>query len=128
MAFDRKAWNRAYRQRPEVKLRDSLYKRTKRSGVTKEELIKYSSTHSNTCDICKQPEKLNRTLSLDHCHKTGTFRGLLCANCNRALGLLKDDVSILELALNYLKHSEGHGRPEREFFGPGFMETKCLFR
>lgn len=41
-------------------------------------------------------------LALDHNHKTGKVRGLLCHNCNRALGLLKDDISLIEKAKNYL--------------------------
>lgn len=42
-------------------------------------------------------------LAIDHDHLTGTVRGLLCHNCNRALGLLKDDVKTLEKAIEYLK-------------------------
>lgn len=42
-------------------------------------------------------------LVVDHCHVVGHVRGLLCHNCNRALGLLKDDTSVLEKAIHYLK-------------------------
>lgn len=40
---------------------------------------------------------------LDHCHTSGKFRGWLCHNCNRALGLFKDKVDSLERAIDYLK-------------------------
>jgi hypothetical protein len=40
---------------------------------------------------------------VDHCHTTGAIRGLLCHNCNRALGLLKDDINVIKNAINYLE-------------------------
>jgi len=57
------------------------------------------------CDICKQPETygINKFLSVDHCHINNEIRGLLCNNCNRAIGLLKDNIIVLENAINYLK-------------------------
>jgi len=60
---------------------------------------------NNTCAICFKPEQSNRykTLCVDHCHTTGKIRGLLCSNCNRALGLLKDDRGNLQSAINYLE-------------------------
>lgn len=46
-----------------------------------------------------------KTLHVDHSHKTGKVRGLLCYNCNNGIGRLKDDVSVLEKAIAYLnKH------------------------
>jgi hypothetical protein len=61
------------------------------------------------CAICKMPETtLNRrhhnpqSLTVDHNHTTGVVRGLLCNNCNRAIGLLKDDTKILLAAVDYL--------------------------
>lgn len=61
------------------------------------------------CAICKQPEsvvdpksKKVRRLSVDHCHETGRVRGLLCHNCNRAIGLLKDNVAIIDNIKAYL--------------------------
>lgn len=42
-------------------------------------------------------------LVVDHDHKTGKVRGLLCHNCNRALGLLKDNKEIIQNCLSYLE-------------------------
>jgi len=42
-------------------------------------------------------------LVVDHCHSTGKIRGLLCHNCNRALGLMQDNVETLQNAIDYLK-------------------------
>lgn len=42
-------------------------------------------------------------LVVDHCHTTGTVRGLLCHNCNRALGLMQDNTETLKSAVRYLE-------------------------
>jgi Recombination endonuclease VII len=42
------------------------------------------------CAACGKKNKLGKRLSTDHDHKTGLFRGLLCAQCNRLLGKIED--------------------------------------
>lgn len=54
------------------------------------------------CKISKSLEEFHKKLSVDHCHKTGKVRGLLCSNCNTAIGLLKEDINVLKNAINYL--------------------------
>ena len=44
-----------------------------------------------------------RDRCIDHCHKTGKIRGLLCDTCNRALGLFKDDIQMLKNSVAYLE-------------------------
>jgi hypothetical protein len=59
---------------------------------------------NNSCAICGTHQKhLLTKLAVDHNHSTGTYRGLLCGACNRALGLLKDDISMLEKSIMYLR-------------------------
>lgn len=59
------------------------------------------------CAICGQPEKdLKRRLAIDHCHATGHIRGLLCNRCNWFLGCAKDNVYILQAAIDYLTKSK----------------------
>ena len=41
--------------------------------------------------------------NVDHCHKTGLIRGLLCARCNKAIGWFGDDPALLEAAALYLR-------------------------
>lgn len=53
------------------------------------------------CAICGV--RPDRSLALDHCHKTGKLRGLLCFSCNVALGHFKDDPKLLRKAIRYLK-------------------------
>ena len=64
----------------------------------------YDST--DVCEICKQKDS-RRSLNVDHCHKTGIIRGMLCDNCNKALGFFKDDINNLENAIKYLKEKYG---------------------
>jgi Recombination endonuclease VII len=66
-----------------------------------------------TCDICGEEDiggsrnhkHIGKTnlLVMDHNHSSGKFRGMLCNHCNRGLGHFKDDISRLEMAINYLK-------------------------
>lgn len=61
------------------------------------------------CRICNRKENStpNRMLEVDHCHKTGQIRGILCGGCNKAIGLLKDSPILCESAANYLKEVNG---------------------
>lgn len=64
------------------------------------------------CAICQQPETAiihgkPISLSVDHCHDKGHARGLLCSDCNRAIGMLKDDPEILRAAIRYLESDAG---------------------
>lgn len=60
------------------------------------------------CAACGQPEQSvskrgTRSLAVDHCHVTGRVRGLLCGNCNRALGLLHENPERVRSLLRYLQ-------------------------
>ena len=87
-------------------------------GITEEQYIQMKQDRDYKCDICKGKGfiigKNNHTekLAVDHCHTTGKVRGLLCHNCNRALGQLKDDTAILQRAIDYLNTANGN-EPER---------------
>jgi len=62
------------------------------------------------CKICKEKTTgrgaVKNTLAVDHDHKTGKIRGLLCIHCNTGLGLFRDNQSLLNEAINYLKENE----------------------
>lgn len=62
------------------------------------------------CLICGDSEsRLGHRLAVDHDHKTGIIRGLLCKACNVALGNLKDDAELCERAAAYLKAKDAEG-------------------
>ena len=46
-------------------------------------------------------------LAIDHDHATGALLGILCAFCNTALGSMRDDITLLEKAIKYLKDPPG---------------------
>lgn len=56
-----------------------------------------------TCAICDRQCPSGYSLAVDHDHQTGEIRGLLCGSCNRALGLLGEDVDRLAAAVEYLR-------------------------
>lgn len=57
------------------------------------------------CKICGMIND-GKSLCVDHCHKTGKIRGLLCANCNSGIGMMKDSPDILRNAIDYLVNNE----------------------
>jgi hypothetical protein len=69
-------------------------------GITLAEYQVLVSKQSGRCLICGKKPK--RTLDVDHCHKTKVVRGLLCNQCNMAIGLLQDSVKLLRKAVKYL--------------------------
>lgn len=54
------------------------------------------------CAICLTKPKKKR-LAVDHCHKTGQVRGLLCGQCNFALGAFQDNRETIQSAIAYLE-------------------------
>lgn len=78
-------------------------------GLTVEDYIKMFEEQKGVCKICSKPETsisrfgTPKRMTVDHCHSTGRIRGLLCDNCNRGIGHLRDDISILEKAIEYLR-------------------------
>ena len=76
----------------------------KRYGVSQEEYEQWQIIQNHSCAICGLHEQESpKALAVDHCHITGIIRGLLCSNCNRAIGLLKDTPALLRAAADYLE-------------------------
>jgi len=76
-------------------------------GITLEEYNKILQTQGNGCAICgKNAENDYQRLGVDHCHKTGKNRGILCSHCNSGIGYLQDNIEILKNSIKYLKKYE----------------------
>jgi hypothetical protein len=81
----------------------------KNYGLTVAEYDTMLREQGGVCAVCgkDEPNAHGRTgkqfrLAVDHCHKTGEVRGLLCQKCNRAIGLLEDDPVLMRRAISYL--------------------------
>jgi hypothetical protein len=61
------------------------------------------------CAICRRAKGLSKKLSVDHDHKTGYVRGLLCTSCNKLLGHLRDDPGLAANIVNYLLEPPAQG-------------------
>ena len=88
--------------------RSSINRGAFRDSISDEDLIHLKET-TKECVICGSIGHL----VVDHCHKTNKVRGILCTNCNLALGHFKDDVSLLEYARIYLLSSQNEEEAER---------------
>jgi hypothetical protein len=71
-------------------------------GLTSQDVKALWASQDRRCAICRRP---NVKFHVDHCHSTGKIRGLLCSNCNTALGLFGDDSERLRSAAAYLDAS-----------------------
>lgn len=102
-----KSKNQAYRSRKGKYYSDYMLKRL--YGLSREEYETLLTTCDGKCQICKRSESRltksgnQKALAVDHSHVTGEVRGILCQDCNIALGLFKDDMILLESALEYLR-------------------------
>lgn len=73
-----------------------------------DEYQKLSEKQGHRCAICGQREGsvhwsgVTKQLCVDHCHVTGSVRGLLCGKCNRGIGYFDDDPERVAAALRYL--------------------------
>lgn len=72
-------------------------------GITPDDYDRILSDQQGTCAICLGPPRGRwKTFVVDHDHATGRPRGLLCGNCNRAIGLLGDNPDLMRAAVLYL--------------------------
>lgn len=90
-------------------------------GLTIEDYEKILYAQNGKCAVCKKPETARdsrrgklKDLAVDHCHKTGAIRGLLCDRCNTSLGKFEDNVTYLQEAVAYLtQNTSGLLYPEK---------------
>ena len=80
-------------------------------GLTFEEFDAMLSQQDNCCAVCgtdkpSQNRGRIKRFHVDHCHTTGKIRGLLCSNCNTALGLVEDNIHTLKSMIEYLESHE----------------------
>lgn len=75
--------------------------------VTFEQYEQMFKEQDGCCAICKtNVNQFNKGMCVDHNHTTGKVRGLLCTDCNRGIGSLKDNKELLQKAIDYLNNYE----------------------
>lgn len=97
---------RAYERRNRAKLADQLKCRT--YGLSQEQLDVLRIAQNNRCAICQHKLQARRSEGpyvehVDHDHKTGRVRALLCGKCNRGIGCFDENPDLLRDAIDYLE-------------------------
>ena len=93
----KKRWQQANPEKQAIANRLSKY------GLSNEVYKQLLNEQAGVCKTCGGLGKVG--LVVDHDHTTGKVRGVLCRECNAALGFIKDDVRTLSNMINYLKES-----------------------
>lgn len=96
----------AYFKSPKAKEKHRRVNLRRSFGITPESYDKMLEGQGGCCAICSKPP-VRKRLAVDHCHRTGRIRGLLCDLCNRGIGMLKDNPVSLRKAAEYLEKSAG---------------------
>ena len=98
-----KRYNDKAKLRPDFKdMKKNSYLKSE-YGITLDDYNKMFADQAGCCAICNtHASHLTKPLCVDHCHTTGKVRGLLCGECNLAIGKLKDNVQNLKNAIKYL--------------------------
>jgi len=103
--YARKSTPRGFRY--ECKICENHRRNVNRYGITKEDFKKLYEQQEGACAVCgKFLEYNGLDTHIDHDHDTGKVRGILCSNCNTALGLLKENVEIILALAMYKLASE----------------------
>ncbi len=101
------AINLAWRDKNRGKIQEYNRKNHRRRqlapyGLTPEEYDTILLAQGNRCAICGCPPPEERCLAVDHCHKTGRVRGVLCVRCNGGLGMFGEDTARMKRAIVYI--------------------------
>lgn len=84
----------------------------RKRGISRDIYLKISEGQTHLCAICKREERMKGRggdvipLAVDHCHACLAIRGLLCSDCNTAIGKAKDNPEILQAAIHYLQQHQ----------------------
>jgi hypothetical protein len=101
-----RAWQRTPEGRIATRRWCFLY-RLKKLGLTEDQYNELLRKQKGVCAVCKTRKPWNKggsdQLCVDHCHKTGKIRGLLCGRCNKVLGAVKDSPKLLKALADYLR-------------------------
>lgn len=97
-----------YAENESVRLKKRDRDLQKAYNISIDDYLYLEEVQNNKCAICRGTQRNKRTkyFDVDHSHKTGKVRGLLCTNCNQGIGKFQDNKELLLHAYNYLEDSE----------------------
>ena len=101
-----RATQRAFRESGKKRLSNRKAHLKRKYGLTLEAYDELLAAQGGGCAICGRTPKSDIALHVDHCHRSGAIRGLLCFRCNNALGDLDHDLELFRAATAYLEASE----------------------
>lgn len=93
-------YQKKYQAKPEVQIKLKRNNRKYYYGISDKEYQRMLFNQKGICSICER--KLDPPC-VDHDHKTGKVRGLLCGKCNTAIGYFSDNTTSLRNAITYLE-------------------------
>lgn len=95
-----------------IKIAAWMYKHTR--GISHEERDDLLARQGGECAVCGSTDSGSKKgWHVDHCHTTQVIRGVLCATCNIALGMVGDSVDKLNLLTQYLLRHQQQGATTR---------------
>lgn len=98
--------NEKYNRKPTSKKKRRGISYMYKYGITEKDFNDMFLKQKGRCAICGVSQlDIEYRINIDHCHETGIVRGLLCRRCNTALGHFKDDVDIMQRAIDYLNEA-----------------------
>jgi len=100
-----KRYEKAVAKMP-LKVSRDRRKRIAKFGITHDDYQHMLASQGGCCAICQatRADRGKKNLAIDHCHRTGTVRGLLCTSCNVALGMLREDPERMRKMAAYINH------------------------
>ena len=116
-------WANKNRKKRTIQARNSYLK--KKYNISNEEYYSLYNKQNGKCAICFQCIEIilnkrgnnSNSCHLDHDHKTGKIRGMLCHSCNNALGHFKDNTKIMLQAVKYItNYIDDKGLSDKDFF------------
>lgn len=89
---------------------DIIARRVRGYRLTVAGFLAMLEAQDKRCAICRHHPRTAADFVIDHNHKTGVVRGLLCSKCNTALGMFQDSPDVLDAAIEYLEEHGCYGQ------------------